>query len=61
MTEDLEKLSVKLLEAARKLPPGSERRDILKELGSLRSRIATGRVHPEAKAGKKKIARHPIK
>ena len=54
MTEDLEKLAAKLSEAARKLPPGSERHDILKEIGRLRSLIATGPVDPEAKAGRKR-------
>jgi hypothetical protein len=37
---DLEEMAEKLLESARKLPPGPERHEFLKELGLLRSRIA---------------------
>lgn len=54
MTEDLVKMAAKLLETARKLPPGTERHDILKEIGRLRAQISTARVHPEAKAERKK-------
>jgi hypothetical protein len=35
----LEEMATKLLETARKLPPGSERHDFLKEIGTLRVRI----------------------
>jgi hypothetical protein len=35
----LEELAAKLLKAARKLPPGSERQGILKEIGKFRLRI----------------------
>jgi hypothetical protein len=37
--QDLEKLIVELLAVARKLPPGEERHDILKEVGRLRVRL----------------------
>jgi hypothetical protein len=36
----LEEIAAKLLEAARKLPPGSERYGIVKEIGKFRERIA---------------------
>jgi hypothetical protein len=36
----LEEMATRLLEAARKLPPGSERHDLLKEIGTFRVRIA---------------------
>lgn len=37
--QELQILYANLLEAARKLPPGKERCDILKELGLLRLRL----------------------
>ena len=37
--QDLEELAAKLLKIARKLPPGSERHGILKEIGKFRVRI----------------------
>jgi hypothetical protein len=37
---DLEKMAAKLLESARKLPPGPERHELLKEIGTYRARIA---------------------
>ena len=37
---DLEEMAAKLLESARKLPPGPERHDLLKEIGILRARVA---------------------
>jgi hypothetical protein len=42
---DLEEMAAKLLETASKLPPGPERHDLLKEIGTFRARIAiiTGR------------------
>jgi hypothetical protein len=36
----LEEMATKLLETARRLPPGSERHDALKEIGTFRVRIA---------------------
>jgi hypothetical protein len=41
MTEvqTLEEIAAKLLKTARKLPPGSERRGILKKIGKFRVRI----------------------
>jgi hypothetical protein len=38
--QDLEKIAAKLLKTARNLPPGPVRHDILKEIGTLRVRIA---------------------
>jgi hypothetical protein len=38
--QELEEIATKLLETARKLPPGFERHDVLKEIGKLRARIA---------------------
>ena len=37
--QDLETMAAKLLEIARKLPQGSERHSILKEIGKFRVRI----------------------
>jgi hypothetical protein len=37
--QELKALIQKLLEEARKLPPGKERHDVLKELGLLRLRL----------------------
>jgi hypothetical protein len=37
---DLEEMAEKLLESARKLPPGPDRHEFLKELGLFRVRIA---------------------
>ena len=38
--QELEAMAAKLLETARKLPPGPVRHDILKEIGKFRARIA---------------------
>jgi hypothetical protein len=38
--QDLEKMAAKLLDTVRKLPPGSERNEFLKEIGKIRARIA---------------------
>jgi hypothetical protein len=38
--QDLEEMVTGLLETARRLPPGSERHDALKEIGTFRVRIA---------------------
>jgi hypothetical protein len=38
--QDLENMAAKLLESARKLPSGPERRELLKEIGIFRARIA---------------------
>jgi hypothetical protein len=43
--QELEAMAAKLLETARKLPPGSDRQSILKEIGKLRVRITA----PKAK------------
>ena len=43
---DLEELATKLLEAARKLPPGSDRNDILKEIGQFQVRITKLKAKP---------------
>jgi hypothetical protein len=37
---DLEEIAAKLLQAARKLPPGPDRQSIVKEIGKFRARIA---------------------
>jgi hypothetical protein len=37
--QDLETMAAKLLDIARKLPPGSDRHSILKEIGKFRVRI----------------------
>ena len=37
--QDLEEMAAKLLEAARKLPPGPSRHETLKEIGRFRARI----------------------
>ena len=37
--DDLEKMLAKLLEDARKLPPGQERHELLKEIGHLRVKL----------------------
>jgi hypothetical protein len=37
--QDLEAMAAKLLETARKVPPGPERHDILKEIRKFRARI----------------------
>ena len=44
MMLDLEELAAKLLETARKLPPGAVRHDSLKEIGRLRAQIAALRA-----------------
>jgi hypothetical protein len=38
--QDLEKMAAKLVDTVRKLPPGSERNEFLKEIGKIRARIA---------------------
>jgi hypothetical protein len=47
MQDDLEEIAAKLLQAARKLPPGSERHGILKEIGTFRVRINRLRAQPD--------------
>jgi hypothetical protein len=42
--QDLEEMATKLLDTARKLPPGSERHEVLKEIGKFRVRIAKLKV-----------------
>jgi hypothetical protein len=37
--QDLEDMAAKLLETARKLPPGPERQALLKQIGTLRTRL----------------------
>ena len=37
---DLDEMAVKLLETTSKLPPGPERHEFLKEIGTFRARIA---------------------
>jgi len=37
--QDLEEIAAKLLEAARKLPPGQDRHNALREIGRFRARI----------------------
>jgi hypothetical protein len=37
--DDLEKMLAKLLERARKLPPGQKRHDLLKEIGRFRVKL----------------------
>jgi hypothetical protein len=46
IVQDLEELAAKLLEAARKLPPGSARHDSLKEIGRLRAQLFAVMVLP---------------
>jgi hypothetical protein len=38
--QDLEEMATQLLETARELPPGSDRHEVLKEIGTFRVRIA---------------------
>ena len=38
--KELEEMAAKLLETARKLPPGQDRHNALQEIGRLRARIA---------------------
>jgi hypothetical protein len=38
--QDLEEMATQLLESARELPPGSDRHEVLKEIGTFRVRIA---------------------
>jgi hypothetical protein len=38
--QDLEEIAAKLLETARKLPPGQDRHNALQEVGRFRARIA---------------------
>jgi hypothetical protein len=38
--QELEEMAAKLLETARELPPGQERRDALHEIGKFRTQIA---------------------
>ena len=37
--EELEKMAAQLMAAVRKLPPGQQRQDALREIGKLRSRM----------------------
>jgi len=57
--EELEKMAAQLMAAVRKLPPGQQRQDALREIGTLRSRMYTllgplsaggpGKPSPESK------------
>jgi hypothetical protein len=38
--KDLEDMAAKLLESARKLPPGLDRHDLLKQIGTFRIKLA---------------------
>jgi hypothetical protein len=38
--KDLEDVATKLLESARKLPPGPDRHDLLKQIGTFRIKLA---------------------
>jgi hypothetical protein len=38
--KDLEDMATKLLESARKLPPGPDRHDLLKQIGTFRIKLA---------------------
>jgi hypothetical protein len=38
--KDLEVLAAQLLESARKLPPGPDRHDLLKQIGTFRIKLA---------------------
>jgi hypothetical protein len=49
---DLDQMAAKLLQAARKLPPGQARQDALKEVGKLRARIDVLRQKTELSVGK---------
>jgi hypothetical protein len=42
--QELKAMAAKLLETARKLPPGSDRQSILKEIGKLRARITASKA-----------------
>jgi hypothetical protein len=44
---DLEKMASRLLEDARKLPPGPERLEFIKEIENFRARIAAIAAKPE--------------
>ena len=54
---DLEEMVEKLLKAARKLPPGPVRHDILKEIGRFRVRLAALRAQSEQLQTSKKISK----
>jgi hypothetical protein len=61
---DLEDLAAKLLETARKLPPGAVRHDSLKEIGRLRAQIAALRapaLRPRADCGQQTFRSQPTK
>jgi hypothetical protein len=44
--QDLEQLAAELLETARKLPPGADRQDVLKKIGSFITQIGSLRRSP---------------
>jgi hypothetical protein len=61
---DLEELAAKLLETARKLPPGAVRHDSLKEIGRLRAQIAALRaraLRPRADCVRRIFGSQPAK
>jgi len=47
--KELEEMAAKLLETARKLPPGQDRHNALQEIGRFRTRI-TGLQHQEMRS-----------
>jgi hypothetical protein len=47
--QDLEQLAAELLEAARKLPPGPDRQDALKRVGSFVIQIASMQRSPASR------------
>jgi hypothetical protein len=51
IVQQLEAMAKKLLETARKLPPGPTRHDFLKEIGRFRAQISALRQSQTEKAG----------
>jgi len=47
--QDLEQLAAELLETARKLPPGPDRQDVLKKVGSFIIQIASMQRSPASR------------
>jgi len=47
--QDLEELAAELLETARRLPPGPDRQDILKKVGSFVTQVASMQRSPASR------------
>jgi hypothetical protein len=57
--QDLEEMAIKLLEAARKLPQGARRHEMLKEIGRIRARISA-LLQSEPLLGESRLDPEPI-